>query len=224
MEIPYVFVMNSLCLSSSILPSTPPLHRSSSFHRLHPHYTFTCCYRHFSASQCLSYSVSSKSTRNCWQPVSVVTPSNGGATSGVNFEDFMEKDWSFLETDSTSNEADKMKTNRVISAGEIEKTSKVLVSIGSEGFVDQMVEVSPCQQLVVVHDSLLTLACIKEKYDNVNCWQGELIYLPEKWFSFDAMFLYFLPALPFELGEIFGSLAKRCLPGKVDFNRHYRHL
>ncbi|KAH1045905.1 hypothetical protein J1N35_036689, partial [Gossypium stocksii] len=54
---------------------------------------------------------------------------------------------------------------------------------------------------------------IKEKYDEVKCWQGELIYVPEKWTPFDVIFLYFLPALPFELDQIFAALAKRCSSG-----------
>lgn len=214
--------MSSIFLCSPLFPLTLPLHHHASCHHLHPRYTSTCCYRHPSISQCLSSSISRKSLSNRQPSISAVTPSNEGAISVINFEDFVEKDWSFLETDNTNTgEANKTKTDRIISAGEIEETSKVLVSVGSEGFVDQMVDSSPCQQLLVVHDSLLTLACIKEKYDKVNCWQGELIYLPEKWSSFDVVFLYFLPALPFELGQVFGSLAKRCLPGNVEFNTHY---
>ncbi|KAH1107324.1 hypothetical protein J1N35_011092 [Gossypium stocksii] len=54
---------------------------------------------------------------------------------------------------------------------------------------------------------------IKEKYDEVKCWQGELIYVPEKWTPFDVIFLYFLPVLPFELDQIFAALAKRCSSG-----------
>lgn len=206
--------MSSLFLCSPLFPLTLPLHHRASCHCLHSRYTSTCCYRHPSISQCLSSSISHKFLSNRQPSISAVTPSNEGAISVINFEDFVEKDWSFLETENTNTgEANKTKTDRIISAGEIEETSKVLVSIGSEGFVDQMVDSSPCQQLVVVHDSLLTLACIKEKYDKVNCWQGELIYLPEKWTSFDVVFLYFLPALPFEVGQVFESLAKRCLPG-----------
>ncbi|KAH1072840.1 hypothetical protein J1N35_025168 [Gossypium stocksii] len=56
-------------------------------------------------------------------------------------------------------------------------------------------------------------AGIKEKCDEVKCWQGELIYVPEKWTPFDVIFLYFLPALPFELDQIFAALAKRCSSG-----------
>ncbi|XP_019413743.1 PREDICTED: uncharacterized protein LOC109325688 [Lupinus angustifolius] len=34
----------------------------------------------------------------------------------------------------------------------------------------------------------------------------------EKWTLFDVVFLYFLPALPFKLDKIVGSLAKKCSP------------
>lgn len=39
------------------------------------------------------------------------------------------------------------------------------------------------------------------------------MYVPEKWTPFDVVFLYFLPALPFALGQILEALRKRCLPG-----------
>jgi hypothetical protein len=69
--------------------------------------------------------------------------------------------------------------------------------------------------LLIVHDSLFLLACVKEKYDKVKCWQGELIHVSEKWAPLDVVFLYFLPALPFKLDEVLGSLAKRFSPGKL---------
>lgn len=121
----------------------------------------------------------------------------------------MEKDWSFLETEPTHDK----NLDRIISAGKIEPTSKVLVSLSSEGFVDRLVDTSEQKLLLVIHDSLLTLACIKEKYDKVKCWQGELVYVPEKWAPLDVAFIYFLPALPFTLDQILGTLAKRCQPG-----------
>lgn len=135
--------------------------------------------------------------------------------SVINFEDFIEKDWSFLDSDdSTSNQVYNQNVDRIIAAGGIEESSRVMVSAGSEGFVDKVVESSPCSLLLVVHDSLLVLASIKEKYDKVKCWQGELIYVPEKWAPLDVVFLYFLPALPFKLDQVFETLAKHCSPGK----------
>lgn len=153
-------------------------------------------------------------------PLSVcaaTAPSDQETVSAVDFEDFVEKDWSFLESDETDPGGDFTgKMDRIISAGEVVKTSKVLVSVGSESFVDRLVCSSPCEQLLVVHDSLFTLAFIKEKHDNVNCWQGELMNVPEKWTSFDVVFLYFLPAVPFELDQVLAALAKRCSSGNFE--------
>ncbi|KAL7618395.1 hypothetical protein Lser_V15G02301 [Lactuca serriola] len=104
-----------------------------------------------------------------------------GSIPVINFEDFVEKDWSFLDADDiSSNQVYKQNTDRIISSGKISEDSK---------------------------------ACIKENYDKVKCWQGELIFVPEKWAPFDVVFLYFLPALPFELGQIFEALSKICSPG-----------
>lgn len=138
-----------------------------------------------------------------------------GAVSFIDFEEFIEKDWSVLDSDqSGSAEEFNNHIDRIISAGKIEENSRVLVATGSEGFVDRLIDSSPCKFLLIVHDSLLLLAGIKEKYDQVKCWQGEVIYVPEKWAPFDVAFLYFLPALPFKLDEILGSLATKCSPGK----------
>ncbi|XP_010517695.1 PREDICTED: uncharacterized protein LOC104793110 [Camelina sativa] len=131
----------------------------------------------------------------------------------VSVVDFHEKDWSFLESMETDSTEHTQKIEKIIKAGEISESSRVLVSISSEAFVDRLVESSPTQLLLIVHDSLFTLACVKEKYDKVKCWQGEMIYVPEKWSPLDAVFLYFLPALPFDLDELFKTLSQRCSPG-----------
>lgn len=171
-------------------------------------------YNSFHSSRYPSCSLLSSSVHRL--TVCADTPSNEGAVSVIDFEEFMEKDWSFLDSDSTNSEEEhKKKTDWIISKGEISENSRVLVCTCSEEFVDQLIDSSPCQLLLVVHDSLFLLAGIKEKYDKVKCWQGELIYVPEKWTPFDVIFLYFLPALPFELDHIFGELGKRCLPGNV---------
>ncbi|XP_071688270.1 uncharacterized protein, partial [Rutidosis leptorrhynchoides] len=145
--------------------------------------------------------------------ICAVTPSEG-TVSVINFEDFVEKDWSFLDVDDiNSDEVYKQNTDRIISAGKIGEGSNILISTGSEGFVDLVVDTCSYKQLLVVHDSIFVLACIKEKYDKVKCWQGELVFVPEKWAPFDVVFLYFVPALPFKLVEIFGALSKVCSPG-----------
>lgn len=129
-----------------------------------------------------------------------------GAWSVVPIAEIIEKDWSLLDG------AENQTIERIISAANVEESSRVLVSTGSEDFVDSLVGLT--SSLFVVHDSLLTLACVKEKYDKVKCWQGEILHVPEKWAPFNAVFLYFLPALPFKLEEILGSLAGKCAPGE----------
>ncbi|KAL2320878.1 hypothetical protein Fmac_029847 [Flemingia macrophylla] len=124
----------------------------------------------------------------------------------VPIAEIIEKDWSVLEPASENGSFE-----RIVSAGRVEEGSRVLVSTGSEDFVDCLVALTPC--LFLVHDSLLILACVKEKYDKVKCWQGEVLHVPQKWAPFDVVFLYFLPALPFGLDQILGSLAGKCVPG-----------
>ncbi|KAI4326070.1 hypothetical protein MLD38_031420 [Melastoma candidum] len=138
--------------------------------------------------------------------------SNDGKVAVMSYEELVQKDYSFLEMGNNS-PAVSENMERIVSAGMIDATSKVLVSFGSEEFMDKLAEPFNCQFLLVVHDSLFVLACIKEKYDQIKCWQGEVIYAPEKWAPFDVVFLYFLPGLPFALDSIFESLTSRCPPG-----------
>lgn len=208
--------MSSISSACSFLALTSPLHRSRPCFSLQQ---ARSCYQRYPfnnyVSITLSIHVRSASlhpSRNLQSCCNAIAPSNDGTVSVINFEDVMEKDWSFLEYPDSS-ERHKQKIDEIISAGEITETSNIMIAIGSEEFVDRVVDSSNCRQLLVVHDSLFMLACIKEKYDKVKCWQGELIYVPEKWTSFDVIFLYFLPALPFELGQIMETLRKRCLPG-----------
>lgn len=206
-------------LPSSYLPLSPKFDRSHLLHQK-PH---NCCSnpypsdtnQHPSVFPKFSFISLKKSPSNLLSTISAIGAANEGTIPVINYEDLMMKDWSFLENDETNSEEELMqKTDQIISGAEIEETSKVVISIGSEGFVDRLMNSSPCEQLLVVHDSLLTLACIKEKYDKIKCWQGELIYLPEKWGSFDAFFLYFLPGLSSQLEQVLEMLAKRSLPGE----------
>ncbi|XP_020212504.1 uncharacterized protein LOC109797028 [Cajanus cajan] len=127
----------------------------------------------------------------------------------VPIAEIIEKDWSLLDCAEPGSE--KGSIERIVAAARVEEGSRVLVSTGSEDFVDCLVGLT--RSLFVVHDSLLILACVKEKYDKVKCWQGEVLYVPEKWAPFDVVFLYFLPALPFGLDQVLGSLAGKCAPG-----------
>lgn len=205
--------MNILRFTSSFVPVKPPsLVQPPCFSSL-PTSTFVY-YPKIHVCSLHSIKFPPNPSRVHQLPTNATDPSNQGTASVVEFEEFVEKDWSFLDFDDASGDGERMqRIGRIISAGNIKETSKVLVSIGSEAFVDRIVHSSPCEQLLVVHDSLLILACIKEGHDKVKCWQGELIDLPEKWTDFDVVYLYFLPALSSELDHVLAALAKRCLPG-----------
>lgn len=209
--------MSYLTFSSSLLfPLTfqqpPPYNRLRlNCNSLHKYSHNARCYHHHHSftTSILFHPLNARHSLVC-----STLPPEEGVVAVMNFEELVEKDWSFLESDSTDSEEDhRKKTDQIISAGNVMETSKVLVSIGSDDFVDQLVESSPCRLLIVVHDSILSLACIKERHDKVKCWQGELLFVPEKWTPFDVVFLYFLPALPFKLDDIFKALADRCSPG-----------
>ncbi|KAJ1396061.1 S-adenosyl-L-methionine-dependent methyltransferase [Sesbania bispinosa] len=162
----------------------------------------------YSSGANLSSSISLKSRPTLLRATdSNVDAPVSGNVSFVPIEEIIEKDWSVLYS------AEPPSIDRIITAGKVEESSRVLVSTGSEDFVDSLMDSSPSMSLFVVHDSLLILACIKEKYDRVKCWQGETTLVPDKWAPFDVVFLYFLPALPFKLDDILGSLAKKCSPG-----------
>lgn len=195
-----LFCPSSLLLIPSTIRQFPPyLHHKHHHHQLHSPFS-------------LAFPLNSLHAQRSF--VGAAMPSNEGAVSVINFEDSVEKDWSFLDShDFTSSQDYNQKLDRIIASGGIEECSRVMVSFGSEGFVDKVVESSPCNLLLVVHDSLLVLACTKEKYDKVACWHGELIYVPQKWAPLDSVFLYFLPALPFELDQVFEALSKLCSPG-----------
>ncbi|ERN11166.1 uncharacterized protein LOC18439356 [Amborella trichopoda] len=139
--------------------------------------------------------------------------STSSSPLGDPFSDFVEKDWSFLEFDHVNtNEEIEEKSKRIIEAAAIRDDSKVLVCLGTEDFVDRVRASSQCQ-LLVVHYSLYVLAGVKEKYDTVRCWQGDIVDVPAKWAPFDAIFLCFFPALPCSLDRLFGALVERCSPG-----------
>lgn len=205
--------MNSLFSSTSLLLPSPRQHFKPYLQEQTPNLWMNFHHHHRHCLFLLSHSlpvVSFRSFRTHKLSIGATIPPNEGAVSVINFEDFVEKDWSFLDSDVMSGDD---VNRKIISAGKIEENSKVLISLGSDRFVDQLVDTSPCNLLLLVHDSLFLLACIKEKYDNVKCWQGELLHVPEKWAPLDVVFLYFLPALSFELDQIFGALAKHCQPG-----------
>ncbi|CAL5193575.1 unnamed protein product [Lathyrus oleraceus] len=192
--------MNSSSLGSFILTPSPPCKLHNPRFQTKPHVNF-----HHPLKPKFNFSTSLKATEsssNTNTPVSIPEED----ASYVAVEEFIDKDWSVLDYTGPN-------TDRIISSGKIDENSRVLVSTGSEEFVDCLVDSSKFKSLLVLHDSLLILALLIEKYDNVMCWQGEVTIVPEKWAPFDAVFLYFLPALPFKLEDILGSLALKCSPG-----------
>ena len=210
--------MNSLSLHSSLHLNPSSICRLPHHRRLQPgnvrfdhHRRYPC----LDPSLSLAYStISRKSLHILRTSLDETVSPNEGQIPLVDFEELFEKDWSFLDSDDlVANEDYSEKVERIIAAGQIEESSRVMVSAPSEGFVDRLVDSSPCSLLVVVHDSLFVLAGIKERHDKVKCWQGELIYVPDKWAPLDVAFLYFLPGLPFSLDQVFEALAKCCLPG-----------
>lgn len=211
--------MNSLLLPSSLLLSSSS-HKMSplipSISQCYPYSHHSYHVNHLSCFPFSSAQISSPSSKILrLSSVGATIPSSDGSVSVINFEDFVEKDWSFLESDNINSiEEHNQKINQILAVGDIGDNARVMVSVGSEEFVDRVVDhSSQCDLLLIVHDSLFVLAGIKEKYDKVKCWQGELIYVPEKWAPFDVVFLYFLPGLPFDLAQIFGALSKCCSPG-----------
>ncbi|XP_072992989.1 uncharacterized protein [Typha latifolia] len=200
--------MTPLCLSSTSYSSftskflnltlIPPLPR-----RLHfkPHLT----------PQTLSFS--SLSLR-------LSSPSGAGgraflsAASAIPIEDLVERDWSFLDSDPSSSGDDRAKKAlRIIAAAEISASSKVLTVMPTVGFVDTLVESSPCDLLVAVHESLFVLAMIKEGHDRVRCWQGDVTVVPEKFTPFDVVFVCYFPGMGVSITQLLSSLAPRCSPG-----------
>lgn len=209
--------MNSLLLSSSLCLS-PSISRLPPYRPIQPHNIHTNRHnqQHYPL-HCPSLThpiISHKSLQIRQSSIGETISPNEGAIPVMEFEDFVEKDWSFLDSDDIISSQDyNHKLNRIIASGEIENSSRVMVSAAAEGFVDQLVDSSPSNLLLVVHDSLFVLAGIKEKYDKVKCWQGELIYVPEKWAPLDVVFLYCLPALPYSFDQVLGAVAKHCSPG-----------
>ncbi|PON37825.1 DNA-directed RNA polymerase subunit beta [Parasponia andersonii] len=206
--------MNSLFSPSSLNLSPSPYHRQNMrSNRRNRRYQLGCPLPlpHPSLSHNSLHIIIPRSS-----PVGEDIYPNEGSIPVIEFQDIIEKDWSFLDSDDLVFSQDySHKLDRIIASGQIESGSRVMVSAGAEGFVDRLVDSSsPCNLLLVVHDSLFVLGGIKEKYDKVKCWQGELLYVPEKWAPLDVVFLYFLPALPFGLDQVLGLLAKHyCSPG-----------
>lgn len=199
--------MFSLCLSSP-LSFLFYLRPQISFQTLTP--APSPLSRNFLRTQSFSY----PRTLTCSPLHSSLTGEPSGSPPLL-FEDIIEKDWSFLDFDAVnSDEERRRKSHRSISAARIQEGSRVLVCMGSEWFVDRLMESAPsCGLLLIIHASLLALAMIKEKYDNVRCWQGEITALPERFSGFDVVFVCYLPGMGVSLDQLLSSVGNRCCPG-----------
>ncbi|GAB2295469.1 hypothetical protein Dimus_029635 [Dionaea muscipula] len=191
--------------------------------------TQSACSHHLSKGHCCSSSsfLSISSQSHVLRPhklsVRATFEPAEEAIGVIDFEDLTEKDWSILDIDETNTKEERnRKTDRIISSGNIGNASQVLVSLGSDDFMDKLIATSPSESLLLVHESLFLLASIKEKYDHIKCWHGELIHVPQNWAPFDVIFLYFLPALSFKLDDVVAALASRCSPGARIVMSHLR--
>ncbi|XP_074320769.1 uncharacterized protein LOC141657431 isoform X2 [Silene latifolia] len=210
--------MNSLSCTSSL--SYPSTYQQYGLHNRLPRLNTNnlcqysnskCCYvRHSDGNTSVSYlPLTARSSLACAKNLP-----EEGLVAVADFEDLDDKDWSFLGVDSMkSKEEHDRKVDQIIYSGNVVGTSKILISMGSDDFVDRLVESSPSQLLLLVHESFLSLACIKERHDKVKCWQGEFSSVPKKWAPFDVVFLYYLPAFPHQLEETFKALASFCATG-----------
>ncbi|PKA65156.1 hypothetical protein AXF42_Ash013277 [Apostasia shenzhenica] len=144
--------------------------------------------------------------------------SNSGNTSAaapLPIQSLVERDWSFLELDTVnSDEERRQKALRIIAAAAVRECSRLLVCMGSEWFVDRLVESAPaCVLLLVIHESLFLLAMIKEKYDQVRCWQGEIAAIPCDFSALDVVFVCYFPGMGVTTDQLLSSVAGRCSPG-----------
>lgn len=131
-------------------------------------------------------------------------------------EDLVERDWSFLEPDSFGSDQEWVgKARRVIAAGQIHEGSRVLAALPTIRFAALLADLSPCELLLAIHESLFVLAMIKESHDRVRCWQGEIAAVPERFSPFDVVFACYFPALGVSVDQLLTLFAERCSPGPL---------
>eukprot|EP00252_Welwitschia_mirabilis_P018244 TRINITY_DN40541_c0_g1_i1.p1 TRINITY_DN40541_c0_g1~~TRINITY_DN40541_c0_g1_i1.p1 ORF type:complete len:262 (+),score=24.73 TRINITY_DN40541_c0_g1_i1:113-898(+) len=131
--------------------------------------------------------------------------------AGLSEEPLMieERDWSFLERSCRNLN---WKIKRVVEAGKVEKSSKVVVAMGTLQFVEYLVSKEP-SAVSVYHYSLLQLADIKEKHDSIRCKQGDITNISSSWPSLDVVFINYLSALKHPLPNVLQAVIPRCSPG-----------
>ena len=128
--------MNPIILPSSLVLQLPSRHLSTRCQLL-SQYSSTTIVRHrvhFNSPVYRSFASNSCCSLRTRQLVigATVSSNDEGPVSVINFEDFIEKDWSFPDLDDVNSKEHKQNIGKIISAGGIEEASRVLVSIGSE--------------------------------------------------------------------------------------------
>ncbi|KAJ7950706.1 DNA-directed RNA polymerase subunit beta [Quillaja saponaria] len=151
--------MNSLT-SYSFHPTVASTHRLPPCFQIKPQNLSTSRHR-YNGHNLFPFSLSIQVTKHTSlhaadSNVDAIISPPEGAIPVIELEEFIEKDWSLLDSDKSIVEEFNQNVELIISAGKIEETSRVMVSIGSEEFVGKLVDSSPCNLLLVVHDSLLS--------------------------------------------------------------------
>ncbi|KAG1342666.1 hypothetical protein COCNU_05G008960 [Cocos nucifera] len=156
-----------------------------------------------------------------YSPPLRLSSTSGVAASASLFpsEDLVERDWSFLEPDSFGSDQEwAEKARRIVAAGQIREGSRVLAALPTIGFAGLLADLSPCELLLAVHESLFVLAMIKESHDRVRCWQGEISTVPERFSPFDVVFACYFSGLGVSVDQLLTLLAARCSPGLILFS------
>ncbi|CAI9268300.1 unnamed protein product [Lactuca saligna] len=148
-----ILMKSNICSPSSSHSCLPSLH-----HNPTPSFQSWPNYKPFSSSPLFSPLSIQSTFTSPKSSIPAVTPTEGSIPV-INFEDFVEKDWSFLDADDiSSNQVYKQNTDQIISSGKISEDSKVLISTGSEGFVHKVIDIHSCKQLK-------TMCFIQHRFD-----------------------------------------------------------
>ncbi|XP_010936993.3 uncharacterized protein [Elaeis guineensis] len=166
--------------------------------------------------RCLAFKSRHPSRGLSYSPSLRISSTSAVAASASLFpsEDLIERDWSFLEPDSFGPDQEwAEKARRIVAAGQICEGSRVLAAFPTIGFAGLLADLSPCELLLAIHESLFVLAMIKESHDRVRCWQGEISAMPERFSLFDVVFACYFPGLGVSVDQLLTLLAARCSPG-----------
>ncbi|KAJ3674082.1 hypothetical protein LUZ60_006074 [Juncus effusus] len=152
-----------------------------------------------------------------FKPLSCASPSL--SSSQVTYQDFNERDWSFVEPSSSEQQCQRL--TQVVNSASLPPLSRVLVALPSLGFVNALLgpvqggeePVELPEQVVAYHESLVMLGNVKEEHDAVRCFQGDVASVPAKFAPFDAIFVCYFPGMKVSVGELLRSHVPLCSSG-----------